>query len=600
MSLFAQVFSWTIRHGVPLLFGLVWITVTVAAAVWAAFSLRLLASSPRRTIRRSIGSRYMWRPDGLAGGFAAVTFLGIFLAFYVAMILLWEDFAYYDNSQLTQLTLKGHNFPPQLDPGTGRFWPLGLQEFNLIRHFTNTIIGYHVFPIIELLIFSGILLVLDDELGVVARAALLALALLTPSVLFSFSSLVFVERNVLFFLVCLLLCVKRFEHTQSIAWAIAAIVSAQIMIYSKETAFLLVLGFAGSRLMMRCRNEDVRKWRLERLWAEKSRLDLCLASLAALFLIAYLGIMGIHGKMVYVDASRLPKMDVFLSYIKVDLLSWLLLVSFLVRGYLILSSRIPPLLFWDGLAFAGVAWFLGYLYLSIFSVYYTGPVDLIAILCIGRFIVLSWKQIRSWSRIAATLLALIILFQYILVSGFAVFERKNLIYGKARIASVVEAQYRQGGGKSIRLFFPFSGGYVIMEFGAFLSSRGIPVEGATGEISGENRVVLAEARRTRIRNAPGRPAQDGPCVDWTTIRCELVDGPAPGDLVIVLPDDEVPLAEVSVYREQGDLLLFFQPRLTIPLWLHRLFDSLPVGAESRYRNDSLPDRWMDGSVTLWK
>jgi hypothetical protein len=599
MSFFAQVFSWTIRHSVPLLFGLVWITVTSAAAVWAAFSLRLPASSPLKTTR-SIDPRHMWRPGGLACAFAALTFLGIFLAFYVTMILVWEDFAYYDNSQLTLLTLKGHNFPPQLDPGTGRFWPLGLQEFNLIRHFTNTITGYHVFPIIELLIFSGILLLLDDELGVVARAALVTLALLTPSVLFSFSSLVFVERNVLFFLVCLLLCVKRFEQTQSIAWAIAAIVSAQIMIYSKETAFLLLLGFAGSRLILRCRNEDVREWRLERLWAEKSRLDLCLASLATLFLIAYLVIMGIHGKMSYVDASRLPKMDVFLSYIKVDLLSWLLLVFFLVRGYLILRSRIPPLLFWDGLAFAGVAWFLGYLYLSIFSVYYTGPVDLIAILYIGRFIVLSWKQIRSWSKAAATLLAFIILFQDILVSGFAVYERKNVIYGKARIASVVEAQYRQGAGKGIRLFFPFSGGYTIMEFGAYLSSRGIPVEAAAGEISTKNSIVLAEARRTRIRNAPGRPAEDGPCVDWITIRCELVDSPAPGDLVIVLPDDEVSLAEVSVYREKGDLLLFSQPRLPTPLWLHRLFDSLPVGPESRYRDYSLPDRWMDESVTLWK
>ena len=79
------------------------------------------------------------------------------------MTLVWEDFAYYDGSQLTLLTLKRHNFPPQMDPGTGRFWPLGLQEFNLIRHFTGTITGYHVLPIVQLLIFSWVLLILDDE-----------------------------------------------------------------------------------------------------------------------------------------------------------------------------------------------------------------------------------------------------------------------------------------------------------------------------------------------------------------------------------------------------------------------------------------------------
>ena len=129
-----------------------------------------------------------------------------------------------------------------------------------------------------------------------------------------------------------------------------------------------------------------------------------------------------------------------------------------------------------------------------------------------------------------------------------------MIHGKAEIASVVETQYRHRTGNDLRLFFPFAGGYVIMEFGAYLNSVGIPVEGAADEGPGQNNVVLAEARGTRVKNAPDGPAEDGPCVAWTTIRCELIDQPSPGDLVIVLPDDEVSLAEASVYREQGELL----------------------------------------------
>ena len=103
--------------------------------------------------------------------------------------------------------------------------------------------------IVQLLIFSCILLILDTELCITARAALAILVLLTPSVLSSFSGLNYPERNVLFFFACLVLSVKRFEQTQAIAWAVAAAVSAQIMIYYKETAGLLLLGFAAGRLI---------------------------------------------------------------------------------------------------------------------------------------------------------------------------------------------------------------------------------------------------------------------------------------------------------------------------------------------------------------
>jgi hypothetical protein len=44
---------------------------------------------------------------------------------------------------------------------------------------------------------------------------------MTPSILISFTGLIFPERNVLFFLACLVLSVRRFEQTKSIAWGMA-------------------------------------------------------------------------------------------------------------------------------------------------------------------------------------------------------------------------------------------------------------------------------------------------------------------------------------------------------------------------------------------
>jgi hypothetical protein len=281
------------------------------------------------------------------------------------------------------------------------------------------------------------------------------------------------------------------------------------------------------------------------------------------------------------------------GYIRVDLLPWLFVAVVLGRIYLILRHRVAPLLLWDGLAFGGVACFLAYLYLSIsiFGIYYLAPVDLIAVLYVGRFAVLSWKKMRSWGKIAALLLAFTVLLQDVSVSAYAVFERKNVIHAKAEIASVVETRYRSDAGNVLRLFFPFANLYTIMEFASYLDYRGVPVEGAVDEAAGLNNVVLA----TR------EIAEDGACVEWITIRCQAASGPAPGDLVIVLPDDKVSLAEASLYRERGkgDLLFSYEPRPPIPHWLHLLFDNLHI-ASTRYTHKTNPDRWMDGSVTIWK
>jgi hypothetical protein len=514
------------------------------------------------------------------------------------MVLVWEDFAYYDDSMFTLLTLKGHNYSPAIWPEVGRFLPFGLQEFNLIRHFSNTAIGYHVIAIVQLLVFCSILLILDDELNITSRTVLVVVALVTPSILISFNGLNYDERDALFFLACFVLSVERFERTHSAAWGIGAVISAQIMMYCKETVFLVVFGFAASRLMLRYRNERLAGTGYK-LWARDSRLDMCLASLAVVFLILYFGFVG-NANMKYAALYGLPRTDAVLAYTMVDLLPWLLTAVLLGRIYMILRRRVAPWLLWDALAAGGVICFLAYIYLGMFRVYYPALVDLIAVLYFGRFAVLSWKKMPSWGKIAAIPLALVISFQGILVSTFAIFERKNVIQGKVKIASVVETQHRRHSGRQLRLFFPFADGYAIMEFAAYLDSRGIAVEGADDTAPGLNDVVLAEARSARAANSPGRPAEDGPCVEWNSIWCQVVNEPAPGDLVIVLPDDGASLAEAAPYTNEGILLLYPKPRLPVPEWLQSLFDRLPVGRQNTYRNVALPDRWMHGSVTLWK
>ncbi len=182
-----------------------------------------------------------------------------------------------------------------------------------------------------------------------------------------------------------------------------------------------------------------------------------------------------------------------------------------------------------------------------------------------------------------------VLFQDVSLSAFRMFERKNTGHGKAEIARVIKAQQQSGAGNAQRVFFPFASPYRVMEFASYLNYRGVPVEGVPFESAGLNGVVLVSKA----------VAKDGRCIDYESPVCHAGSSPEPGDLVIVLPDDDASLAEITPYREGGELLFSYEPRPSIPQWLYPLVSRLHV-ASYAFMQKQLPDRWLNASVTVWK
>jgi len=515
--------------------------------------------------------------------------LAVFLGLYIVLTLTWEDFAGYDHSAFTLFTLRGDHFGPPIWRDAGRFFPLGHQEFNLIRHFTHTILGYHILPIVQLLLLACMLLVLDAELSITARAALTAAIFLTPAIVISYSGLFFPERNLLFWLACMLLFVQRFEHTRSTVWAVAAGVSAQIMIYYKETAFVLLVVFAAGRLMLHCRDRDLGRWDSKRLWDKEGQFEICLASLGGLFLAHYFVVMFPHANMHYADNARLPLAELFIAYIKLDLLAFLFLIFALARIYMILRRRVAPSPLWDGLAIGGLAYLSAYFCLGIFSAYYLAPVDLIAVLYVGRFTVRSWRQFNLVRKIAVASALCLVLFQNFSLSAFRLFEDKNFVHAKVGIASSVVANYMPAAAKPLRLFFPFATPYVLMEFASYLDYRGLAAEGAPDGNAGKYAVVLVSKG----------VAVAGPCVPFRSIVCHPGREPVAGDLVVVLPDDDASVAQVSLYLHRGEPLFSYEPRPRVPEWLDPFVRRLHI-ASIAFPQKQLPDHWLRASVTAWK
>jgi hypothetical protein len=212
-------------------------------------------------------------------------------------------------------------------------------------------------------------------------------------------------------------------------------------------------------------------------------------------------------------------------------------------------------------------------------------VDLIGVLYVGRFAVLSLESPRSWSKSIVLSLMFIVVCQNIVLVAATLYERKNAIHGKVEIARVVEEQYRIRAGHPLRLFFPFAPPYWIMQFAAYLSYHGIPVEGGGGADAGRPDDVVLAGRAV---------AGDGPCMEgWHMIQCHAAIRPAAGDLVIVLPNDSPSRAQASLYRARGELF-YYQPWPAIPVWLGALITDL-----AGHLHIAIPDGWMEGSVTTW-
>jgi len=564
--------------------------VTAAFAVGVAWVMRRSATPKRET--EGAAAIAPFRRDFLSkGSLAAMALVIVILAGYATVAIKWEHFADYDESTFTLFTVRGHNFEPPIWPASGRFFPLGQQEFNVIRHFTSSAAGYHAAPIAELAIVCCILFFLDDALTFSARATLAAAFLVLPSIVTSFSGLVFPDRNVVFWIACLLLFVKLFERTRSTLWAVAAAICGLNMLFYKETAFLLLFGFAAGRLILRCRRPGRDGWDLACLRDRDSRLDLCFLFSVLLFLFYYAAVMFPHPNMQYARQYSVPLDKTLVYYLTLDLFAVVFAAVALRRAYQVFRRRVSPTPFWDALALGGIAYCAAFLYLRLCRPYYMAPVDFIAVLYVGRFVFLSWQKMRWTSRTAILAVALVILLQSVSLSSFRLYERENIVQAEDRLADAIVIQSQNDPSHAQRLYFPFSLATPITEFSSYLTYRGVAVEGypALGRpVSSKSAVIVDKAFSV-----------DGPCVNYRDFVCHAGPRPNPGDLVIELPMDPESQAYISPYQSGGLSLFTYQPRPRLPQWMIPLLTYLRV-ASIRWQPLPLPDRWLHASVTQWK
>ena len=151
---------------------------------------------------------------------------------------------------LTDFSVQGMNFLPPVWSAVGRFYPLADQEFNLLKFVTRSPAGYHALVALQLLVLLAVLFVVLRAFQVRYRVLILIAAMVAPSFLIPFTGFVYPERNVLFWLAVMLLCLQEYSRTKARIYFIGCLVATHCALYYKETVVLFVVAYAITQLLL--------------------------------------------------------------------------------------------------------------------------------------------------------------------------------------------------------------------------------------------------------------------------------------------------------------------------------------------------------------
>jgi hypothetical protein len=438
----------------------------------------------------------------------------VFLAGFVLILVWGEDLAYWDDEMFTRFAIRGINFRPPIYPEVGRFWPLGLQEFNVVKYVSPSHFAFRAFAMAELIAWACVTAAALREFSLPFRILAPLAIMLTPSFVVSFTALVVPERNLLFFLSCYILCRRQFSSTPSVLWLMGSLVSVQFALYYKEPAWLIFAGQSFTGLFLNWKSEKGPV--LLRAFIGKNIADIMTAVLSSIFLLFFFVVM-FHQPWGYVETHKIDLGEMVMSYLKLDPLVFVFLAVVAVRMATGFRNSCEIGLFWDSLAVGGLLYALAIMGLRLFGAHYMAPVDVIAVLYLMQCARL-WLRGRPPMR--ARLLITVGAFIAVINSAFAanyLIARKAMIAGYGQFASVLDNFIKTKAAPPITIFFPYTDGHALMGLAAFLEYKGIP---------------LSDVRMQSPLQFP-----QGLCIEYRPDRCEHENDPSGADLIVKLPQD---------------------------------------------------------------
>lgn len=271
----------------------------------------------------------------------------------------------------------GKDFPYYNSVELGRFSPLGGQEYNLVALISNTPLAYFAFNAILLLGFIFIFLKILNEFSGNRTANYLAISILLfiPAVTNTFFKLLYVEKNVIFYLAVFLISFIMFQKQQKAVFFILALLSANIATYYKETTFLVIGIFSAAHLVL--------SWR--QINGKGRLLNILLIISSAIYISIYLLTIQPNIRSAYLPSSVHNSFLIFIKNIlNYGLFSDPILILILIpltvwRTFQVFFRRRESHPILDPMLAVSAAYVAAFIVLNMYSPYYLLPAYLFAL-----------------------------------------------------------------------------------------------------------------------------------------------------------------------------------------------------------------------------
>jgi hypothetical protein len=497
---------------------------------------------------------------------SAVAFAA-FISVYSYLIVYHEDLVGLDYATITATRF----VVVPIWPWNGRFFPLALQEFNLLAMLGRSATVYHGFAVVELLLVLGCVFRLLGDTPAWFRCAVATFMVLLPGVFVSFFGLVYPERDIVLWLALWMLCVRAFDRTRSRTAFCGALVTAQFMLYYKETAFILAGGFAVVRLAadwFRGRNPVKRRPAAQ--FAKDNLLEISHLVLCTVFLAVYVVVVARHVTESYAMTAGGPSSWLVSigSYAKSDYLLDAFVLAVAGRLTWLAITRRALDSFWDPLAIGALCYGLAFVKLGMTREYYQAPVEFVGAMYVA-WLAYAGLPVRRTLIVALSLLVVgLVLQRNVSDAASRLLARKQYVEGNVRLASFLKDYSRSHDRMRLDLYFPQVGGFELMELSAFLQYKGL-------RSAGDSIVGAPTSPGFIMKTAHRYP--DDLCHPAEAFRCVPAPAPAPGDLLVFLSGREIPAEQIEALKTSAVEVFHFRPE---PGRIERALDAL-VPAENK-------------------
>ena len=328
---------------------------------------------------------------------AALSVFAIYLFCLVFFIIYKAQWTYGDDHQFLVSTAIGKPIPSWVgtQPAIGRFWPLGLVDYNLllwvpadfkcVAHFVLSALSFVLFAVLA---FGGVMVTLKKHtLAVRVWVAVLTSIMLTASGYYVFMYLVFAERVMMVLIEATAILFFLLYKTDKWEYAAGGLICAAYLVFCKEIMFGALAALAGFMLIMDKKATCTQKitWYL-------------LLAIAGIYICIYLCF--IYPRIEHVYNDERPKFEIFpiVWQMMLHLKMWFaaLLVA-LIRCYAIIVKKDREHLLYDAFLFAGFVYMSAIAILRFVDDYYYYPALAFVAIPTAYFLVYYFKE---WGSIA--------------------------------------------------------------------------------------------------------------------------------------------------------------------------------------------------------